>query len=543
METTDLPLAEIDSPVLYEPNYDVANKRPPSARTQAPRSSKQMKAPAAVPQPHRQVAQLVPSCASSSGTRPAPVPPYNATVVPRHNGSEMVARSLAARPWWRETPAGESFDFWWSASAFDWTSFHSRSPHAPRALTNRIKGNSAIVNKDKLAVNLRKYVRAAKVDAATASSLLPLTFVVHVQLTDETQTAESNELKPDFELVAFREAAQAARQRGEGSMWICKSPPLNRGRGIYVFKTPRAVEQFLKKRALASRKNRTWVVQKYLETPLLLGGRKFDIRMLVLVTADHRVYMYRDSYVRTASSAYDASNTKDSAIHLVNDAVQSQGDEYGKFEDANKLSFDELQALLDALPLAVGRVLSDMSDLWPAMKGAVSHVFSCAQHQHFVPTPPGAAMFELFGLDFMVDDAGRVSLLEVNSGPALCRHGRVLEKMIPRLIEEVVQLAVDPLFPPPEGAQPPTPLHRFELVDVPPSPLATGAACNLAKAASSAVIGAAAAAAATANPAAGFGKVGTLPRMNAKMGSVGQRISGHLAEQRRRGTSTRLDEI
>ena len=151
-----------------------------------------------------------------------------------------------------------------------------------------------------------------------------------------------------------------------------------------MFKTPRAVEQFLKKRALASRKNRTWVVQKYLETPLLLGGRKFDIRMLVLVTADHRSAM-SVFYVRTASSAYDASNTKDSAIHLVNDAVQSQGAEYGKFEDANKLSFDELQALLDAQPLADGRVLSVMSDLWPAMKGAVSHVFSCAQHQHFGP--------------------------------------------------------------------------------------------------------------------------------------------------------------
>ena len=32
--------------------------------------------------------------------------------------------------------------------------------------------------------------------------------------------------------------------------------------------------------------------------------------------------------------------------------------------------------------------------------------------------------FELFGLDFMIDATGRLLLIEVNSQPALCRHGR-----------------------------------------------------------------------------------------------------------------------
>ena len=38
--------------------------------------------------------------------------------------------------------------------------------------------------------------------------------------------------------------------------------------------------------------------------------------------------------------------------------------------------------------------------------------------------------FELFGFDFMVDDMGQVILIEVNSGPALARHGHVLEEMM-----------------------------------------------------------------------------------------------------------------
>ena len=432
-----------------------------------------------------------------AGGRPELLPPYNASVAPRHNGSTEVSKALASRPWWRPTPEGEPFHFWWSCGQFDWEALQSRPLHAPRALTNRIRGNGAIVNKDRLAANLRKYVRAARLDAATASSLLPLTFVLHVQLTDETKATASNELKADFELVAFREAAAAAKLRGEGGMWICKCPPLNRGRGIHVFKSAKAAEQFLKRRALASTKNRTWVVQKYLENPLLLGGRKFDIRLLVLLTSDGRVFMYRDSYVRTASGAYDANNVKDPSLHLVNDAVQAKFEGYGKFEDANKLSFGELQAMLDASPLADGRVLSVASDLWPAMRKVVSHVFCCALHQHFAPAPPGCAMFELFGLDFMVDDVGRSYLLEVNSGPALCRHGHVLQEMIPRMIEEVVQKAIDPCFPPPDGVPPPAPLDRFEPVDIPPPP-ASGAAVNVAAAAA-----AAAAAKGTGNGTAG----------------------------------------
>ena len=59
---------------------------------------------------------------------------------------------------------------------------------------------------------------------------------------------------------------------------------------------------------------------------------------------------------------------------------------------------------------------------------------------------------------------------QVNSGPALCRHGKVLETMIPRLIEEVFQKAIDPTFPPPEGATPPETLDRFEQVELPPPP-------------------------------------------------------------------------
>jgi len=56
--------------------------------------------------------------------------------------------------------------------------------------------------------------------------------------------------------------------------------------------------------------------------------------------------------------------------------------------------------------------------------------------------------FELFGFDFLLDEDFRIWLIEINTNPFLGTPNQYMQGLVPRMMEEVVQLAVDPIFKP-----------------------------------------------------------------------------------------------
>lgn len=88
-------------------------------------------------------------------------------------------------------------------------------------------------------------------------------------------------------------------------------------------------------------KSDVFVIQKYIERPLLINDRKFDLRLWVLITHEHKCFYFKEGYIRMSGHKYDLENYDDPFVHLTNNAIQKHGDNYGAYEEGNILSFEE----------------------------------------------------------------------------------------------------------------------------------------------------------------------------------------------------------
>ena len=76
----------------------------------------------------------------------------------------------------------------------------------------------------------------------------------------------------------------------------------------------------------------SYVISKYVEDPLLIGGKKFDLRMYVLVTNYRplRAYLFRLGFARFCVQKYsnDANERDNLFMHLTNVAIAKTAGEY-----------------------------------------------------------------------------------------------------------------------------------------------------------------------------------------------------------------------
>jgi tubulin polyglutamylase TTLL9 len=138
-----------------------------------------------------------------------------------------------------------------------------------------------------------------------------------------------------------------------GGVWIMKPIGAAQGRGIFLFKSLNEISEWKSEfkykpsgeKKVEEKEVEAYVVQRYLQYPLLVGGKKFDMRMYCLVTSFSplKVFMYRRGFARFTNSRYSCrtEDIYDDFMHLTNVAIQKTAENYDN-RTGGKM---ELQAL------------------------------------------------------------------------------------------------------------------------------------------------------------------------------------------------------
>ena len=77
-------------------------------------------------------------------------------------------------------------------------------------------------------------------------------------------------------------------------------------------------------------------------------------------------YFYNEGYIRTSSKVFTLNNLSSKGIHLTNEAIQLQYDDFGKFEAGNKISFKNFHNYLANLSKKFE--INFYTDIYPKIK-------------------------------------------------------------------------------------------------------------------------------------------------------------------------------
>jgi len=146
-------------------------------------------------------------------------------------------------------------------------------------------------------------------------------------------------------------------KRNPGTTWIMKPVGKSQGKGIFLFRKLKDIMDWKKEdpyRAAMQddRKDEkeapeAYIVQRYIEDPYLIGSRKFDLRVYVLVTAYAPMcaWLYREGFARFSNTRFSLDSIDDTYVHLTNVAIQKTAPDYDA-EKGCKWSLQQLRRYL-----------------------------------------------------------------------------------------------------------------------------------------------------------------------------------------------------
>ena len=293
-------------------------------------------------------------------------------------------------------------------------------------LLNHLPNERALVNKGDLAHYLKIFDRTRPIGDLALSEFYPETYRLYVE----------EECRAFF--------AQLPEQDARENAWIFKPTDSSRGRGVQITWQFEGLKQMYRDLdsetfAWAIGGGEEYVVQRYLANPLLLHGRKSEIRVYWLIACPNPllVLLFKEGTTRLNSRPYRLDDFDDELVHVTNVYQQKHHPEYNPAL-VLKWSFSRLESYLAEERKSVGPSFIDRR-LRPQLNERLGFALG-ATAERLAQVPARGHFFGLYGADFILDDRLRPWLTEVQLTPGLGGDDPVKRRVVVPMLDEAVQI-------------------------------------------------------------------------------------------------------
>jgi len=181
-----------------------------------------------------------------------------------------------------------------------------------------------------------------------------------------------------------------------------------------------------------------YVICRYIDQPLLVGGKKFDLRIYVLVTSYKplKVWLSSLGFARFCNEKYSSeiSDLNNMMAHLTNVAVQKNADDYNT-DHGSKWSIENLRFYLEQTrgKTATEKCFDEIKNIIYISLKSVQSIIINDKH-----------CFEMYGYDILIEDNLKPWLIEINASPSLSTTTEADRKLKMSVMESVFQIVVPP---------------------------------------------------------------------------------------------------
>ncbi|KAF3426551.1 hypothetical protein E2986_07530 [Frieseomelitta varia] len=314
----------------------------------------------------------------------------------------VIVHNFEKRGWVQVGPE-DDWNFYWAVTQSCRNIFSVETGYRmdDKQLINHFPNHYELTRKDLLVKNIKRYRKELEREGNPLAErgdgpgkylyldFIPVTFV----------------LPADYNMFVeeYRKSPQ--------STWIMKPCGKSQGTGIFLINKLSKLKKWSREAKNPFNPNLTkesYVISRYIDNPLLIGGKKFDLRLYVLITSFRplKAYLFKLGFCRFCTVKYDTSiqELDNMYAHLTNVSVQKHGEEYNS-KHGGKLSVHNLRLYLESTR---GKAVTEK---------LFANIIWCIIHSLKAVAPVMANdrhCFECYGYDIIIDNDLKPWLIEVS---------------------------------------------------------------------------------------------------------------------------------